>query len=380
MPRVLDQDHGRLIVTAHGKRHVITCAADPISQRAKIHDDVTDCEKVKSNGFAHPKEASFFSGTEVRVEWSALEEDGVVQWPFPDGDGQPVEPLAQPSMPFAARDSLAGRLRELVEGFAIFNPHATIRLDWFGHKATWKATDRSWKKWRPHQPTSAHWYELPNIARLIGAYITHDKEAGTDRLVSAFLAEFDGLSGSLKRSRVLDEAGMHRVKFSELVTGGHLDLERIGKLLGAMQKHTSPVNSVRLGLIGADHLKARLLALGIMPESFRYSKKLSSPKSKNSQPAGDEKASFLPGVLESAFGYLGPNADNWRRIYSAVNWSAAIKNPFRSFGATGEGLETLLANLRATRGEPVVFVLHLAQPRVQYADRGKSSLLIGGAP
>ena len=33
MPVVLDSEHGRLIVEAHGKRHIITCGADPISQR-----------------------------------------------------------------------------------------------------------------------------------------------------------------------------------------------------------------------------------------------------------------------------------------------------------------------------------------------------------
>ena len=80
----------------------------------------------------------------------------------------------------------------------------------------------------------------------------------------------------------------------------------------------------------------------------------------------------------SAFGWRGDEAEDERQIYTGVNWSAAIKNPFRAFGATGEGLETVLANFRATRSEPVVFVLHLAQPRVQYADRGKSSLVIGG--
>jgi hypothetical protein len=31
-----------------------------------------------------------------------------------------------------------------------------------------------------------------------------------------------------------------------------------------------------------------------------------------------------------------------------------------------------------TRDEPVVFVLHLAHPRVEYTDRGKSALVIGG--
>jgi DNA topoisomerase VI subunit B len=48
MPRVVDPDHGKLIVTTHGRQHVITCGVDAISQRAIIHDDVTDLAKSKN--------------------------------------------------------------------------------------------------------------------------------------------------------------------------------------------------------------------------------------------------------------------------------------------------------------------------------------------
>jgi hypothetical protein len=269
-------------------------------------------------------------------------------------------------------------LRALVEGFALFNPHATVAFDYFGTRTVWKATNPAWGKWKPHQPTSAHWYEPRHLERLIGAYITHERDSGTSRLVSKFLAEFDGLAGSPKRTRVLTEAGLKRARLSDLVAGDRLDGDKVAQLLLAMQRHTRPVNPVRLGVIGEDHLRERFLGMGVKRESFRYSKKVGGGKSKNPAPgAGAETlVSDVPWVLESAFGWLGEEAEDERQIYTGANWSAAIKNPFRAFGATGEGLETALANLRATRGEPVVFVLHLAQPRVQYADRGKSSLVI----
>jgi hypothetical protein len=389
MPYVLDPEHGRLIVTANGKRHVITCRADPISQRPVVHDDVT--EKVKNDGFGNHKKASFFTGTEVRLEWSPREEDtGEVLWPFPYRYGGFVGP-----------SHIATAATALVEGFAVFNPHLTLSLDWFGQKTTWEGTDTGWKKWKPHQLTSPHWYTYEDLARLIGANITHDREHGTDRLLSDFIREFDGLSASVKCTRVLDATGMRRAKLSALVTGDRINTGLVEKLLAAMRHNTKPVNAKRLGLVGEDHPRKRLLAMGIDPKSFRYKRKLSDPKSKKSQSAEGEKASFLdlpkskksqsaegekacyldlPGIVEAAFGYLGPNADDCRRIYVGVNWSAAIRNPFRSFGSTGEGLETVLADLRATASEPIVFVLHLAQPRVRYADRGKSTLVIGGAP
>jgi DNA topoisomerase VI subunit B len=341
MPWVLDPDHGRLIVTANNKRHVITCRCDPVSQRPVIDDEP---EKVKSNGSVNGKKPRLLRGTEVRVEWGEREGD----WPF---DG--LEP-----------SSITDQFRRLVEGVAVFNPHLTITLNWFGEKTTWKATDSTWSKWRPNQPTSSHWYELPNLERLIGAYVTHDQDAGNDdRLVSDLLAEFDGLVGSAKRTKVLADAGLKRAKLTDLVRDGRFDNDRIAKLLAAMQKHTRPVKPNRLGVIGEDHLRKRLLAMGVMPESFRYSRRVS-------------KDIAVPWVLEAAFGWLGEGSADDRRIYCGANWSAAIGNPFRSFGNTGEGLETTLAELRATRYEPVVFVLHLAHPRVAYRDRGKSALIV----
>jgi hypothetical protein len=78
---------------------------------------------------------------------------------------------------------------------------------------------------------------------LIGAYFTHDREAGKDRLVSDFVAEFDGLSGSGKHTKVLDAADLNRAKLSDLVKDGRLDGVRIGRLLAAMQEHSRPVKS-----------------------------------------------------------------------------------------------------------------------------------------
>jgi hypothetical protein len=376
MPHVLDHNQGRFIVEAHGKRHVITCGADPISQRAVIHDDVTDakCKNLRSDTDEIKQD---FSGTEIRLEWERrlrqplgfdrMEGDEpILAWPFSTYDDCPADPSLKKPLVFA-----------LVEGFALFNPHATISLNWFGETTTWKATNPAWEKWKPCRPTSPHWYELRHLERLIGAYVTHDRDAGKDRLLSEFLATFDGLTGSLKRAKVLSETGIKRMVLSELVTGDRLDSDRIASLLAIMQQHTRPVKAPRLGVIGEDHLKARLLDMGVQPESFRYSRKTSEGKSKKSRSEGDEKASFIPWVLESAFGYLGPKAEDQRRIFSGANWSAAIKNPFRAFGSTGEGLETALANMRATRNEPIIFVLHLAHPRIEYVDRGKSALIIG---
>jgi hypothetical protein len=355
MPTVIDPKGGRFVLEAHGRRHAIACRANPISQRAEFHDDCED--------------GTAASGTTVGLSWTPREDDdGNVVWPFDD-----LCPLASRTY-FDDGPSFAERCRELLEGYALFNPHATIRLDGFGEVTTWEATDPAWQKWKPYQPPSAHWYEEAHLSRQIGAYITHDRENGTDRLVSDFLKDFDGFSGSAKRTKVLDQAGLKRAKLSSLVKDGRLDTERVALLLSSMRAHTRPVQSARLGVIGEEHFKERFLAMGVLPESFRYRPKLA--KSKNSRPQENEQAGFLPYVLECAFGYLGPKAKDRRRIYLGANWSAAIKNPFRSFGNTGEGLEGLLTGRYANHNEPVIYALHLTHPRMQYLDRAKSE--VGG--
>jgi DNA topoisomerase VI subunit B len=358
MPCVLDPTAGRMIVTAHGKRHVITCAADPITQVPTIRDEAALLPT---------------RGTTMRLEWQArTDADGDTVWPF-DPDVTVHGPHASPD--------IQQQFREMLEGFALFNPHTTIKLNWFGEKVTWKATNPAWNKWKPCRPTSPHWYQLRHLERLIGAYIGHDRRLGQDRLVSDLLKEFDGLSGSQKRTRVLGETGLKRAKLSELVTGDTLDHDRVANLLRAMQQHTRPVQPAALGIIGEDHLRQRLLALDIDPQSFRYFRKLGGGKRKNTPAAPEDKACFvddLPGIAEFAYGNLGEEAPDERRIFAGVNWSAALGNPFRTFGSTGEGLETSLAKLYASSTEPIVIAVHLAQPRIEYTDRGKSALVLKG--
>jgi DNA topoisomerase VI subunit B len=339
MPRVLDPKDGRFIVEAHGVRHVICCRADPISQRAVIDDKRT---RVKS------------SGTLVRIEWGG-------DWPFADADDEynydsdyrsPHEQLFQ-----------------LCLGFVVLNPHLSLTLDLDGKKTVWPTLDPSWTKWRPDNPLSPHWYEPRHLERLIAAYITHDRDLGEDRLVSDFLKDFEG-----QRNKVLRRTRLAGKRLSDLVLKDDLHRPKIHKLLTVMQEFSKPVQSNRLGVIGRDHLEARLLEMGIEPNSFTYQADIAKrPKSVTNKNA----SFFLPSVIECASGYLGPKAKDRRGIYMGVNFSAAIKNPFRSFGNTGEGLETVLYHQRVTRKEPVILVLHLTQPRVEYTDRGKSAILTG---
>ena len=96
-------------------------------------------------------------------------------------------------------------------------------------------------------------------------------------------------------------------------------------------------------------------------------------------------AEGIPYVVEFAFGLFdsalqaraGAGREATRKIITGANFSAAIGNPFRRFGSTGEGLDATLQKVRSSNAtQPVICALHLASARLQFADRGKSSIIL----
>jgi DNA topoisomerase VI subunit B len=257
--------------------------------------------------------------------------------------------------------SAHARFLQIADDFTFLNPHLTLFLDWHTQRSTVEATDASYPKWRPNQPTCAHWYQPEHFSRLVAAYIAHDADRGKDRTVRELVSEFAGLSSTATQRSVLEATGMARTKLSELAPSGGLDSPRIEQLIQAMRSRSRPVKPVSLGAIGREHLETRLAAIGCEMESFQYRKATGVSKG-------------VPWIVEAAFAWRpGGHA---RRLITGVNWSPGILNPFRELGAFGESLDSLLQRQRAGHEEPVVLVLHMACPRVAFADRGKSSVIV----
>jgi hypothetical protein len=341
MPWVVDRSGGCLIVEADGVRHRIGCRVDPVSEGVLVDHDQRD--------------GGIKQGTSVRIEWAARVDD----------DNQPLWPFGRTSN--VHETSLKSAARELLTGYALFNPHLTVRGVWFDEPlVSFRATTRNWQKWRANQPTNALWYEQTHIERLIGAYVAHDSRQGRRRTVADFLKLFDGLSSTAKRRQILEETDLGRVYLDQLAADGRFNGQVVAGLLAAMQARSRKVNPTRLGVIGRDHFVAHLTRLGCDPDHVSYARV-------------SRVDNGIPFVLESAFGWLGDEVEDVRQTFTGVNWSAAIQNPFRSFGGLG-GLESELTRLWAGDLEPVVFALHLAHPRVEYTDRGKSAIVIEPSP
>jgi hypothetical protein len=200
---------------------------------------------------------------------------------------------------------------------------------------------------------------------LIAAHIGHDVDNGRDRKVREFVSEFRGLSGTAKQKIVLTNTDTSGRSLAEFFGNCQVDKIAIAKLLVQMQATSRPVKPKDLGVIGKAHLASMFKAAGALPESFQYK---CTPLT----------ADGLPQVVESAFGFC-PKAKERRQVIG-VNWSPAIINPFRALGPFGKSLDAILTEQRAgDQDEPIIFLLHLAHPRLEYSDRGKSSVIVEGA-
>ena len=253
------------------------------------------------------------------------------------------------------------RLLQIADDFTWLNPHLTLSVDWFGRSSTVEATAPSWLKWRPCDATSPHWYELEHLERLIAAYLAHDGDARSERTVREFVSEFRGLAGTATQKKVLEATGLGRASLSTLRNGNGLDAGLIRNLLAAMRENSAPVKPEQLGIIGKAHLQRRFAAAGCEMQSFDYRRVVGC-------------CDGLPWVIETAFGWC-PEA-SYRRLVTGVNWTAALVNPFRVLGRFGASLDTILSQQRADSDEPVILLLHMACPRVEHTDRGKSAVVM----
>lgn len=326
MPFVLDGAAGQVEVAAHRRRHRITLAVDRIRQQPTI---------VRGDAAA-----DVTTGTVVRLHW----------------------PVSASSILVESEE----RFLQVADNYAVLNPHLSMTIDWFGERTENVATAPDWAKWRPSNPTSAHWYRVDHLERLVAAYIAHDADVGRERTVRELVAEFRGLSSTAKQKSIAAVTGTARARLADLWDGEQLDTGAIEALLAAMKAESRPVKPADLGVIGRDHLAQRLAEMGCVTESFDYRKK-------------EGLQDGVPWLIETAFGWLGDGAPAARTLVTGVNWSPGIVNPFRQLGRFGQSLDSVLEQQRAGHREPIVLVLHLACPRVEYTDRGKSAVVIGGS-
>ncbi len=328
---------GRTVIETMGIAHEIVFAVDHVTNEPRITHTTAPSPVA--------------AGTRITIEWP----------PHVSGYGSLLHSSEQ-------------SFKALAESYVWFNPHLTLRGEWDGAEfVNVETTNPGWTKWRPSDPTSPHWYSEARLQRYLSAHVARDRHLGQDRPVREFIAEFRGLSGTQKQKAILAEIGASRQSLRSFFGEHRVNRTGIGQLLKAMKRHSAPVPPKHLGVIGREHLKARFLAAGGAEETFKYERQTGV-------------LNDIPYVVECAFGLRQSALDGnpvqrfvaQRLIVTGANWSVGIHNPFRRFGRTGEGLESHLAAVRANANQPVITALHLASAHIQFADRGKSSIIIDG--
>ena len=263
-------------------------------------------------------------------------------------------------------DDLKERFLLLAEAYAWINPHLTLRVTWNGKtECDFKATDRHFSKWSPSWPTSAHWYDVSRFRRYMAAHIANRASV----TVREFISEFDGMTATAKQKAVLEETGTAYTSLYDFFGRAKANPDNIAKLLASIQKHAREIKPKHLGEIGKEHFFRMMEMAGGDPKTFAYDRKFGH-------------ADGVPYVVECAFGVHGDgltagNAPH-RKIITGVNWSPGINNPFKQIGSGGDSMDAILSELKANSSQPVMAVLHLACPRVDYTDRGKSAIVVHG--
>jgi DNA topoisomerase VI subunit B len=317
-PFAIDGQHGQVEVWAHGTHYTIDVSLDRIAQ--KPHLEMSEAPSDVKNG------------TIVKMHWPQVASylNRQTTSSFYNSYTEPT-----PALP------------DLLESYVLFNPHVALSFgDW-----QWEPTVTGWQKWTASEPTSAHWYSVENLRNLIAAYIN----AGHNKSIREFVSEFRGFAGSAKQKLVTDAAQLTGKVLGDLVTDGDLDGDQLCKLLGHMLSKSHPVKPEALGVIGEAHIRRWLVEQGAAADGVKYGCKKG-------------EVDGLPYVLEVAFGVLQDN-DAWRRVVTGLNWTPALRVPFST-------INEIMGECLIQRGDPVIVVAHLACPKLEFTDHGKSRLML----
>ena len=263
-------------------------------------------------------------------------------------------------------DGIAGSLAHpsnlsfymLLMRFHNLNPHLALTVRNHGHRdeeTVWNAKAPDWKRWSPNEPTAPHWYQSDHLRNLIALKIGNEQHNGDARTINQFIREFRGLTSTGKARDVAAKAGLQNASLQDLVENGDVDMSRVQALLTAMQAAARPVNPTLLGVIGETHCIDALA--GYEAEGIQYR-------------SAKETHEGLPYILEIAFGILPSHKS--RVLVIGVNFTYAIQQPFTD-------LTRALSEAQVQAYDPVVLLLHLTTPLINFTDRGKTRIELPAA-
>ena len=242
MPHALggEQD-GLITVDTMGVRHGIRLGVDRIAQKPLI-------KRTREAG--------------------VVKTGGLVQIALPDSASW--MPAADSG---AIYNAAAASIAELLERFALLNPHLAVtgRIDGWPLELSWRPTITDWKRWKPSDPLVAAWYTPDSFERLFCAQLNAERQRGRISFVRDFIGLFRGVSGTAKRKMVLADTGLAGKTLEALVDeDGKPDRSGLELLLYCLQEVGTAPKPNTLGIIGKEHLLERLGLDAKAREQFTY--------------------------------------------------------------------------------------------------------------
>lgn len=260
--------------------------------------------------------------------------------------------------------------------FAICNPHAEIEHTHgaeHAHSAEpgthdfYKPTvGDGWHKPVPTDPTSAHWYDVAALTKLVYAHIGDVETGGRDLPLGEFVRQFAGLTSTIKAKKVA--AALPEVRHLSDLRGAP---ELISVLLGAMQGNcTAPKPTTALGGVPEQHYLELLDRwYGVRSSRFWFKRKTLVDDS------------GLPWVIEAA----AAETEAPGEVFYAVNYSPTFSDPLAGTPlSAGEvssaGVESFLRSCDAYpdphNDRQRAAVIHVICPALEFLDKGKSTLAV----
>ena len=201
-----------------------------------------------------------------------------------------------------------------------------------------------------------HWYTPQTLRDLIAAYVAEERRSGEKvKTVRAFVSEFRGLSSTIKQKEIT--RSWSGVYLQDLVKDDDINMEFVEKLLADMKSASKPAQPSVLGIIGKEHMTQWLVRHGRGAEkSITYRRTMNT-----------DKENGMPYVIEIGFAVQKESKDGERgRIQrTGMNWSPALGNPIPT-------LTEQISEARIDPHDPISLVVHLARPRFEFVDRGKT--------
>jgi len=266
---------------------------------------------------------------------------------------------------------------DLLQGYAVFNPEAELELS-MSHSQMEGSIHVRYPsvgerkrvfKGRP----SIHWFGKSEFKQLVWAKIRAVNRGGRDESLRSFIGGFRGLSSFDKINNVQRSTGASEDVLNTSDLADREDL--VARLFDAMKRCSQEPKPYVLGEIGEDPMRKRLEQIFKEPEEFRHNV---------AKGIYEDGSIWIPYAVEIAVAAYPENTGKKRRVIVGINNAPCLgHNPFDrctlQWSQKGEentawGVNGLLEKYGIKKEEPVVVVIHLISPRVEYTSYGKSEL------